>query len=173
MKSSVRSVSYTHLDVYKRQLLAGMVVWLFMEIAVSVRRFSINFMSEAAIGPSKDQHVQKSQLIVGLPLNGKLYPWVNLIEMCQEPAEFILSMAPDNKCVINIPEPAPRLQRKRWNCLLLEPFHKMCIRDSYYTVFYHFSMMPLCFYIPLYYNMLPPSRFGLLSWVYDCIILSK
>ena len=49
-------------------------------------------MSEAAIGPSKDQNVQKSQLIVGLPLNGELYPWVNLIEVCQEPAEFFLSI---------------------------------------------------------------------------------
>ena len=49
-----------------------------MEIAVSVRRFPINFMSEAAIGPSKDQHVQKSQLIVGLPLNGKPVSYTHL-----------------------------------------------------------------------------------------------
>ena len=62
----------------------------------------VYFMSQASVGPSKDQDVKRSQLIVHLFLHGELDPWLNTVEAHQEMSEVFFS---DYKGVGYILEP--------------------------------------------------------------------
>jgi hypothetical protein len=71
---------------------------------------------------------EKGQVAVSLYLHGELYIPVKTIQMVKKPLQVLCSMWPDDKCAINIVEPA------QWFvislCPLLRVFHNEVTDDG-------------------------------------------